>query len=126
MNEVGRISIEANTFIIEIEEPDALGLQECIYAFVIQDEIVRVGSSKAPFKSRLRSWQRHVSLALCGQVSKTPFAQAQAFRDLLRETQGIVFARNRTVVDTPIGEISAYLAEEKVLIERHKPRFSKR
>ncbi|MEL7446924.1 MAG: hypothetical protein AAGK02_14130, partial [Pseudomonadota bacterium] len=97
-----------------------------IYAFLIGDEIVRIGSSKAPLRARFRAWQNDVSRALAGDKSPTPFEQAVGFRSLLADNPGAVFARPGTMVWSSIGEFNAYLAEEKTLIERHQPRFSKR
>ena len=126
MQELGTISIEVNTFSLNIDDYRSLDMTCAIYAFLIGDEIVRIGSSKSPLRSRFRAWQNDVSRALAGEKSPTPTEQAEEFRALLKANAGAVFARPGTVLWSPIGEFNAYLAEEKALIERHLPRFSKR
>lgn len=126
MRELGSISIKGDTFSFNVEDARSLEMTCAIYAFLIGEEIVRIGSSKSPLRHRFRAWQNDVSRALAGQKSPTPFRQAEEFRTLLEERPGAVFARPGTMVWSSIGEFNAYLAEEKALIERHTPRFSKR
>jgi hypothetical protein len=126
MKPVARFRIAGNSFQIDITDP-ALALKErCIYAFLVEDEIFRVGSSKAKLAIRLGAWRRDVSAALQGRRSPTPQKEADGWREALSSDEGTIFARPGALVKTPIGEISAYLDEECVLIARHRPRFCRR
>ena len=95
-----------------------------IYAFVARDEIVKIGKSNALGK-RLRQWQNDVSAALKGEVGrgKTPLSEAVQWREYLVGDAGDLYAREGTVVTTPVGVFNAYEWEERELIRRHKPRM---
>jgi hypothetical protein len=124
--EVASVRILDKQFQILISNTAMVQRCRCIYAFLIGDEIVRIGSSKDKLGNRLRVWQRDVSKALQGRKSSTPLHEAEGWSDILRQHQsGLVFARPGTIVTTSIGEMSAYLDEESVLIERHRPRLNR-
>lgn len=108
-------------FSITIEDAETVALERVVYAFVIEGEIVRIGSSKNVFRTRLASWQRDVSRALRGERSPTPDWEAQEWKKRLAHSYGVIFARQGTEVTTPIGTFRAYLDEESVLIGRHRP-----
>ena len=70
----------------------------------------------------MKSWSRDVTAALRGEKSPTPEWEAAAWRDCLKEHNGgEVYARVATIVTTPIGTFEAYMDEESVLINRHRP-----
>lgn len=116
------VRIAGNEFLIEIEDHDLAALPMCLYAFVVGDQIVRIGSSKAPLGSRMRSWRRDVSGALAGKRTSTPSQEADGWRALLSGQTGAIFARQGTEVTTQVGTFNAYMAEESYLIGLHRPR----
>jgi hypothetical protein len=122
---IGSVRITGGQFRIEITNLEMFNLGRCVFAFLVGNEIVRIGSSKAPLRRRFSEWQRHVTNRLQGRKSPTPPAEAAVWDAILRQHgSGIVFARPGTIVTTPIGEFSAYLDEESVLLGRHRPRLN--
>jgi hypothetical protein len=113
---VGTVEIVGDQFKIKITSAEITKQDCCIYAFTIGDEVLRVGSSKAPLRSRFKMWERDVSKALKGGKSSTSQAEAGDWRAALKDGQGTIFARKGTLVSTPIDEICAYLSEESWLI----------
>ena len=126
MMPVARFRVEGDSFQIEITDAGLAQEERCIYAFVIGDDIVRIGSSKAKLATRLGAWRRDVSAAFQNRRSPTSQNEADGWKAALGNTEGMIFARTGTIVITPVGEISAYLDEECVLIARHRPRFCRR
>jgi len=116
------VRIIGDEFLIEIEDHDLATRPMCLYAFVVGDEIVRIGSSKAPLGSRMRSWRRDVSGALAGKRTSTPPQEADGWRSLLASLTGAIYARQGTEVTTQVGTFNAYMAEESYLIGLHRPR----
>lgn len=110
-----------NQFSISVEDAGVVAFEKVIYAFVIDNEIVRIGSSKGVFRARLNAWQRDVSRALNGERSPTPDWEAQEWKGRLGDSYGLIYARQGTEVTTTIGTFRAYLDEESVLIGRHLP-----
>lgn len=120
------VSVVENRFVIVIEDADLGANEKSIYAFAVEDEIVRIGSSKGRLGHRMRTWERDVSRALQGLPSSTPAWEAEAWRELLgRGRVGIIYARQGTTVTTPVGTFCAYLDEESLLIGRHLPRLNR-
>ena len=126
LREIGTVHIQENRFTMSFVDERALKEERCIYAFLVDEEIVRVGSSKARLSRRMSAWQRDVSAALDGRRSPTPLAEAEQWRQLLAVGEGRIFSRRGTMVNTPIGLVSAYLAEEAALIDRHSPVLCRR
>lgn len=126
LTRIGTLKIVDDEFSIHISDEKLVNAGQCIYAFLVDDEIVRIGSSKAPLRTRLRAWQRDVSKALKGRKSPTPQSECEGWKEVLANKAGEVFARRGSFVQTPVGEINAYLAEEAALINRHRPRFCRR
>ena len=126
MNRIGRVEMpDAATFRVVVEQPEAARWERAIYAFVVGDEIVRVGSSKGLLGGRLNSWTRDVSKAFRGDFGSTGEEEAAKWRACLTlHKGGLVFARVGTVVTTPVGTFPVYKDEESVLIGRHKPRMN--
>ena len=119
---------DPSTFSIQINLEDALAWEKCVYIFVFGEEIVRVGSSKGPLKKRMQQWGRDVTNALRKmddldhKKTNTPEKEALIWRDLLEQYgQGEVYARQAATVTTPVGTFRAYMDEESILINRHKP-----
>jgi hypothetical protein len=119
---LGKVRIDGDDFNIEITDAELARRPMCIYAFVVADEIVRIGSSKAPLKSRMGSWHRDVSGALAGKRTSTPTSEAAAWRSLLADVEGSIYAKPGTVVTTQVGTFNAYMAEESYLIGVHRPK----
>jgi hypothetical protein len=117
-----KVAIEGDTFVIDVDDHDLARLPMCLYAFVVGNEIVRIGSSKAPLRSLMGSWRRDVSGALAGKRTSTPLTEAEAWRELLSSREGVVYARQGTEVTTKVGTFNAYMAEESYLIGKHRPR----
>ena len=116
------VRIAGDEFQMEIEDLDLARLPMCLYAFVVGNEIVRIGSSKAALGSRMASWRRDVSGALAGRRTSTPPKEADGWRDLLSSQAGVIYARQGTQVTTQIGTFNAYIAEESYLIGLYRPR----
>ena len=114
---VGQFRIADQRFIVEITDEETSKLEKCVYILVIGDEVARVGSSKAPLKNRLRSYERDISAAIKGQKSSTPGWEAKKWVERLAAAgHGEIFARQGTTVTTPIGTFPVYLDEESRLI----------
>lgn len=126
LNVAGSVRIENDEFLIDVSDHNLVREERCIYAYVAADEIVRIGSSKAPLSIRLGAWRRDVTNALQGRKSPTPKAESDGWRSVLSAGPGLILARVGTIVTTPVGEINAYLAEEAALIAKHRPRFCRR
>lgn len=64
LTRIGSCEIVDDEFRIQVSDEKLVNAEQCIYAFLVDDEIVRIGSSKAPLRTRLKAWQRDVSKAL--------------------------------------------------------------
>jgi hypothetical protein len=115
LRRVARVRIEGQKLIIDKDEiPDKL--KECIYAFLIGDK-VRVGSSKALLKDRLKNYERHFNRRFKGENSPTTEQEAEQWRELLPAgTSGVIYARQGTKFNSPLGMRPAYMDEESLLI----------
>jgi len=114
---VARVHIADQKLKIEIDDQEAVKLEKCIYAFLIGDEVVRVGSSKAPLKNRLSDYERDITHALNGEKSPAPPEETENWRKLLPAgSSGVIYARQGTEVTTRIEKFPAYLDEESILI----------
>jgi hypothetical protein len=122
---VSTFGIEDDDFIIETHNREIVELEKCIYAFALGDLILRIGSSKERLARRFRSWELDVSKALKGLKSHTGLSEAENWRNELKgKEKGVIYARQGTVVTTPIGSFQSYLDEESVLIGRYQPKFN--
>jgi hypothetical protein len=123
---IAKVWIEGDRFLIEVTDTEAAELPESVYAFVVDGEIVRVGSSAAQLKRRLSAWRRDISNALAGKTSATPPEEAEKWRSALHPgAKGELYARQATLVTTPIGGFRALLDEERTLIVRYRPRINR-
>jgi hypothetical protein len=117
--QVAHFHIAGRNFIIDPPYQERVKIDKCIYAFLIDGKVVRIGSSKAPLKDRLRDYELHISHALKGEKSPTPKKEAKKWRELLPAgISGDIYARRGTKVKTPILKkpFPAYLDEESILI----------
>ena len=117
---IGKFFIENNKYIIEYDERYS-SLEKMIYIHVIDNQILRVGSSKNKFKSRMERWEKDVTKLLNIKITDTSFNEGDEWNNLLKNKIGILYGRQGTVRKTPIGEINIYLSEESNLIGRHQP-----
>ena len=107
---------------LEIEDETMAKIDRAVYAYLIGNEIVRIGSSKAPLRQRMLASRRHITSALHGLKSPTPEWEAQGWKERLeRHGEGQIYARRGTEVTTPVGKFPAYLDEESLLIGRYMP-----
>ena len=114
--------LREDDFVIEGLTPECGEIEKVLYVFVIDDKIVRIGSSKAKLASRMVSWSRDVSKAFRGQFKPTPEDEARKWRTLLgQHGRGTIYARQGHQVTTPIGTFPAYLDEESLLIGKFRP-----
>ncbi|MFO0389411.1 MAG: hypothetical protein ACK502_06810 [Alphaproteobacteria bacterium] len=120
------------TFSIEIHLTEALSWEKAIYIFVFNNEIVRVGSSKGRLGRRMKEWCRCVTNALHrvnglpAKKTVTPDWEARGWSKLLNaHGSGEIYAREATEVTTPVGSFRAYMDEESILINRHKPKMNR-
>ena len=120
---VGTVQILDGRFTISLSTPEAADFERCLYAFLVGNEIMRIGSSKGKLRLRIRAWEADVSHGLAGDYSRTRQSEAEIWRTTLLEYgTGHLYARLGTVVTTPVGEFNLYQIEERALIEKHKPR----
>lgn len=114
---VASVRIADRNFIIDITDPKTVELEKCIYAFLIGGKVFRIGSSKAPLKHRLRNYERHITHALNGKKSPTPDQEARKWSEILPAgSSGDIYARQGTIVTTPLGTFRVYMDEESLLI----------
>lgn len=125
---IATVEISGDTFQISLTNSAAGDWTCSIYAFVINNEIVRIGSSKGFLRDRMRSWERTVTASLNGRHKPTPKEEADLWKSEL-ETHGAgsVWAREGTRFATAINPepISGYQDEESELIARHMPRLNR-
>jgi len=119
---------DEQTFSMNIVRKDVLDWEKAIYIFVFNDEIIRVGSSKAKLGKRMKQWSGDVTNALRqikglpAKRTATPDWEATAWAKLIsKHGEGDIYAREATEVETPVGKFRAYMDEESILINRHKP-----
>jgi hypothetical protein len=114
---VARVRIVDQNLIIDITDSKTVKLKMCIYAFLIEGKVYRVGSSKAPLEERLKDYKRDISHALKGEKSPAPDDEAEKWKKALPAGRsGVIYARQGTIVTTPIDTFPAYLDEESILI----------
>ncbi len=125
---VADVSLCDGSFRISFVLPVANSWVCSVYAFVINNEIVRIGSSKGLLRDRMRSWEKTVTASFNGQYKPTPKEESDLWRrELEQHGHGAVWAREGTRFPTPISSvpISGYQDEESELIARHMPRLNR-
>ena len=123
-NKIGKFYIEDNKYCVEYD-PKFGDADQGIYIHVIDDKIIRVGSSKNKLKSRMKSWERDVSKALAGQKSSTPIWEANLWKKILKNKSGDLYFRKGWTVSTPVGQFNSYLSEESFLIGKFLPMMNR-
>ena len=118
---LGAFYINKNSFIIEVEDLELLEQEKTIYIHTIDNEILRVGSSKAKLKTRMKRFERDITKSLNKQKSCSPTWEGQKWRDRLGLKKGVIYARQGTLVTTPVGKFRTYLDEESFLIGKYHP-----
>lgn len=122
MKPVARVWLEGRKLVIEKTDIPACEVEKCVYAFLIGGKIARIGSSKAALKSRLKGYERDFTRRLRGLKSSATRDEARLWREkLTQHGYGTVYARQGTIVATPVGTFPAYLDEESVLLSEHWP-----
>ena len=121
---IGSFYIHNKNFIVEYDEKYS-SMEQMIYVHTIDDEILRVGSSKNKFKSRMKSWERDVSKSLKGEKSSTPLWESKIWDELLKDKVGILYGRQGTIVETPCGKINSYLTEESFMIGKFQTKMNR-
>ena len=119
---------DAATVIVTNESVAAVSC--AIYCWVIGEEIVRIGSSNQPLRSRVIGTGRWIEARLRGtaQISNPlklakEIEDARRWADRLKEPNLIaeVYGRRGTIAATPLGDICLYLSEENWLLEKFRP-----
>jgi hypothetical protein len=122
MPEVGRFFLRNERFTIELYQPASGVMAEAIYAFVINDEIMRIGTAEESLNKRLKNWEQSVTGALRGGETQTPNCEAREWKRCLDAFgHGLIFARPADEVTTRVGTFRAMLDEERFLIDLFKP-----
>jgi|TARA_B100001142_G_scaffold139506_1_gene141041 hypothetical protein len=121
---IGKFFIKNKQFIVECGD-EFLLLKKMIYIHTIDDEILRVGTSKKELKTRMREWERDVTKSLNNQKSNCPISEGKKWNELLTNKIGILYGRQGTIVKTPVGEINTYLSEESYLIRKYRPKMNR-
>ena len=118
-----RFDLIGTDFRVDILDHDICSKPFSIYAAVVGDEIVRIGSGKAALRKRLLSFRGYIGGRLRGnEKSSTPLWEALEWKRRLDEHgHGRFYAREGTEVTTPVGTFPAYLDEESILIGRFQP-----
>ena len=120
---VGTVRIIEDDFVVELIDSNIATQSRCIYAFLVRDVVIRVGSSQKPLRVRMRQWERDVSRALKGLRSPCRAEEAMIWREVLSDKYGRVFARMGVVASTPLGELDIFQVEEAALITKFQPRL---
>ena len=115
---VAHVRIVDQNLIIDITDQKTVELEMCIYAFLIEGKVYRIGSSKAPLENRLKDYKRDITNALNGRKSPAPPEEAEKWKKRLPAGRsGVIYARQGWSVTTPIKTFPAYMDEESLLIE---------
>jgi hypothetical protein len=120
------------TFSITMDLSDALSWEKAIYIFIFDNQIIRIGSSKGLLGKRMKQWCRDITNALQridglpALKTVTPDWEARDWREILNtHGSGEIYAREATTVTTAVGTFRAYMDEESILINRHRPRMNR-
>jgi hypothetical protein len=110
---IGRIELlNDSTVLIKIDLPKATKWEKPIYAFVVGDEIKRVGRSRFPLDVRFNDWGRNLTNALKGMKSPITEGEARAWRECLhKHNGGEVYARRGST-----GDFFTFADEEPLLL----------
>lgn len=116
--------------VLTITDSETAARAGAIYAWLIDEKIVRLGSCQSTLDRRMRDAAKWLQSRLRGTVRTTnevrrrrELVDAQRWKIRLHRTQKFaeVWGRQGTMVPTPLGEINAYLSEENWLLKTLKP-----
>ncbi len=114
---VAHVRIADQNLRIDITDQKTVKREMCIYAFLIDGKVYRIGSSKAPLENRLKDYERDISHALKDEKSPAPPQEAEQWsKQLPAGISGDIYARQGWSVTTPIETFHAYMDEESLLI----------
>lgn len=109
--------------------------ERAIYAWFIDEKLVRIGSSKGKLFYRTKQTKGWLNGFYRGNPNrkkdsryKSNLNDANNWRNALSHSEEKVarcYGRTGQFVETPIGPVNTYLAIENVLIERHKPMLNR-
>lgn len=122
-------------FALAVRDERVAALDHAVYLWSIDDKIVRVGSTKGSLLLRSRQTENWLNGLISGKATRKSAERLQRDRadaeNWQRGLQGAneavarCFGRSGTVVETPMGQVNAYLAEENWLIERFRPELNR-
>lgn len=125
MHKVADVRIgEGDRFQVTITDPAFPAMLKTIYAFVIGGVIQRIGSSKHPFRRRMRAYELDITGRWHNPEGRSccPKAEADGWHAVLQAAgSGQVYARQGSTVTTPVGTFPVYQDEESILLGRHAP-----
>ena len=117
---IGKFYIRNKKFIVEYDQKHSTS-EKMIYIHVIDNEIVRVGSSKNKFKYRMERWEKDITRLLNNKKHDSSVNEGDEWVNLLNNRIGTLYGRRGSSINTPVGEINIYLSEESYLIGKHQP-----
>lgn len=115
---------------LRLSDHDTADEERAIYAWVIDGEIVRIGCCQSTLRKRISDAARWMELRLLKTSRvKDEKRRAKEYKDAKRwkcrlwktDKFAEIWGRGGTIVDTPIGKINIYLAEENALLQKFKP-----
>lgn len=97
-----------------------------VYAFIINNQVVRIGHTSRSFRERMKDYIRDVSWAFQNpdieRRNGTPNWEAEGWKNrLVKYGPGVVYAKQAHIVITDIGCLSLSESEERALIARYDP-----
>ncbi len=130
--EFATLSLRADGLLdMTITCPETASTDRALYFWAINDEIMRVGSSKSTLLSRTKQTVGWLNGFLNGTARRKSAEQRakqladaknwQRFIGSSPTKTAICFGRRGSMVQTPMGKINSYLSEENWLIERLQP-----
>ena len=129
MQRVARFELtDEQTISLFWEVEDAKKWTEVVYAQVIGDRIVRIGSSMGPFGKRFGTGvDRWLTGGLRGTNPHAPKWEVPAWQKALQAHSGVaeIYAHEAPKFETKTGTHSICLNEETDLLKRHCPPFNR-
>ena len=75
---IGDLIVVNGKLKINLSDPIAAAREFSIYAFVASDEVVRIGHSDGPLRTRMRQWENDINKWLGGFVFRAPTQNDEA------------------------------------------------
>lgn len=129
----GELKLFENSLSVTFTDPLIAGTEKGVYAWILGGEIVRIGASQAPLQQRAKLHGRWIEARLQGAARisnarklESQTDEARRWKEALAKHDGYaeVWGRQGTIVQTPMGPLNVYLAEENFLLQRYKPIFN--